>query len=103
MKYRILGLFLIVSMVVFSGCSKINKNIISGVEKIVIATEKITPHTIELIEERIIKLQREIDNAATEEDKSFWAAELKKEISYLTANKKLPEALRELLKTLRDQ
>ena len=101
MKQKILSLFLIVSMMVFSGCCQTNKKIITGVEKILIATEKITPHTIELIEIRMTKLQLAIDNAVTEEDKSFWEAELVREKSYLLSNQKLPEALRKLLEALK--
>ncbi len=102
MHKKILSIFLIISMVFFSGCCKTHEKIITGAEKILIATEKITPHTIELIEQRIIKLKLEIDNAITEEDKTFWEAELAKEKSYLLSNQKLPEALRKLLEALKE-
>ena len=102
MQKKILSLLLIISIVIFSGCCKTNKKTITGVEKILIATEKMTPHTVELIEARMIKLQLEIDNAQTEEDKSFWKALLTKEKSYLLSNQKLPEALRKLLKALKE-
>lgn len=90
-------------LITLSGCCKPHTKIITGIEKVKIATEKLTPHTIELIQERILKLQKEVDNAATEEDRQFWQSELDKEIAYLKANEKLPIALEELLKALKEE
>jgi len=86
-----------------SGCCSIHEKIITGVEKINIAVEKMKPHNVELIETRIVELRTKLDSAITNEDKTFWQKKLDNEIAFLEATHKLPVALQELLKTLKDE
>lgn len=96
----ILILFFVIGL---SGCCSIHEKVITGVEKVKIAVEKMKPHNVELIEVRIVELRAKLDSAITEEDKTFWKSKLENEILFLQATHKLPLALEELLKTLKGE
>ena len=103
MKKKILGLILIATMVVFSGCCKANKKVITGLDKVLVGTYKIEHSNNDLVKQKIYKIKQEIKNAETEEDKIFWSKVLQNYESLYRANQRLPEAIRELLKTLRNE
>ncbi len=102
MKKR-MAILLVLLMFSFNGCYKASPEVISGIEKLQRAAEKLNKHNSPLCLDQYNHYKKMSYAAETEKEKEKWNSLANKELQWIAANKKLPVALLELLETLKEQ